>query len=317
MNDKLKYSIIVPTYNEEEDIENTISHLLSLNYDNYDIIIVDDSDDNTPNIIKKFASDKIKLIIPTTRRGRSEARNIGIKASSSDVVIILNADVHLPANFIIQINNHYKNGYDAVCVLSTVKNTDSMFARYVELDFLMDIDQGFYKKSVEELKFFWTEGFSVRRNLLIKTSLFPSNEIVPIVAGEDVRLIDELRKYKCNGIYDDDIKVKHISPSIISDFWNVRMGRGEGTPQVRKFLDNWPLKKIALITFLKSFRRLALFILIFPIIFRGYQLSKHSYKNSSIEIALMSYAYVIEQTAMTIGEYKSLLNIYRKRKHIK
>lgn len=317
MNDNLKYSIIVPTYNEEKDIEKTVSHLLSLNYDNYDIIIVDDSDDNTANIIKKFSSEKIKLIIPTSRRGRSEARNIGIQASNCDVVIILNADVHLPSNFISQINNHYLNGYDAVCVLSNVKNTASMFARYVELDFQKKVGNGFYKKSAEELGFFWTEGFSVRKEFLIKTSLFPSNEFIPIVAGEDVRLVDELRKYNCNGIYDDDIQIKHISPSIISDFWNVRMGRGEGTPQVRKFIDNWDLKKIAFITFLKSVRRIASFILIFPVIFKGHQLSKYSSKNPFIETFIMSYVYTIEQLAMTVGEYKSLLNIYRKRKHIK
>lgn len=307
----------MPTYNEEKDIGDTVKHLLSLDYDNYDIIIVDDSDDNTASIIRKFASDKIKLIIPKSRRGRSEARNIGIKASNCDVVIILNADVHLPADFISQINNHYKKGYDAVCVLSTVKNTDNMFARYVELDFLKKVNNGFYKKSAKELNFFWTEGFSVRKNLLIKTSLFPSNEYIPIVAGEDVRLVDELRKYNCNGIYDDNIRVKHISPSIISDFWNVRMGRGEGTPQVRKFIDNWDFKKIAIISFLKSVRRLVSFISIFPIIFRGYQLSKYSCKNSFIEIPTMSFVYTIEQLAMTVGEFKSLLNIFTKRKYIK
>ena len=39
MNNELKYSIVMPTYNEEKDIGDTVKHLLSLDYDNYNIII--------------------------------------------------------------------------------------------------------------------------------------------------------------------------------------------------------------------------------------------------------------------------------------
>ncbi len=38
-----KFTIIIPTYNEEEDIEDTIKLLLQLQYDNFDILIIDDS----------------------------------------------------------------------------------------------------------------------------------------------------------------------------------------------------------------------------------------------------------------------------------
>lgn len=315
MENKLKYSIIIPTYNEEKDIEDTIRHLLSIDYDNYDIIFVDDSKDNTTNIIRKYICDKLHLIIPDSRNGRSEARNIGIKASDCDVVIILNADVHLPRDFISRINAHYKNGFDAVSVLSQVKNTQNLFARYVELDFLGKVNNDFYKKIVEKYKFFWTEGFSVRKDLLMKTSLFPSNEFIPIVAGEDIRLVDELRMYNCNGIYDESIKVKHISPSTFREFWFVRKGRGEGTPQIRRFIDKWTYKKIALIAILKLLKHLSILILILPVFFRGYQLSRHSNKNKFLEIFTMSYVYVIEKIAMTYGELESLLNIYNNRKY--
>jgi len=308
----LKYSIVIPSYNEEQDIDKTLIHLMNLDYDNYDVIIVDDSNDNTPNIIKKYTGDKVKLIIPEKRSGRSEARNIGIKASVCDVVIILNADVHLPVDFLNKINVHYKNGYDAVSVYSKVKNLDSNFARYIELDFLNDIYQGFYQKQKEELIFFWTEGFSVKKDLLMKTSLFPSNNLVPIVAGEDVRLIDELRKYNCKGIYDETIVIEHISPSTFKEFWHIRKGRGEGTPQVRRFIDKWSFKKIFIRASLKLTKRLLIIMFIFPLIMQGYKLAKHSKKNKIIETFVMAYTYGIEQIAMTYGEFKSFLNLYYK-----
>ena len=54
-----KVSIVIPTYNEENDILQTLNYLDSLEYENYEIIIVDDSSDSTPQIIKSFKSNKI------------------------------------------------------------------------------------------------------------------------------------------------------------------------------------------------------------------------------------------------------------------
>ena len=316
MKDNLKYSIVVPTYNEEKDIEETIKYLLSMKYDNYDVIIVDDSNDNTPNIIKKYASDKLKLIIPKVRKGRSEARNIGIKASECDAVVILNADVHLPKNFLNQIDALYKEGYDAVACFSQVKNLESAYARFIDLNCLDRVYNGVYQKWKETIGYFWTEGFSVRKDLLMKTSLFPSNDIIPIVAGEDVRLMDELRKYNCNGIYEESIVVSHIAPSTFKEFWYIRTGRGEGTPQVRRFIDKWSFKKIFFITMLKAIKRFAMLVLVVPNFIKGYQLARHSFKNKFFEIFTMTYVYSLEQIAMSYGEFKSFFNVYNKTKNV-
>src|SRR5690242_9067728 len=51
-------SILVPCYNEEKAIENTINRLNKLNYPNYEIIAINDgSKDNTYNVLKEL-SDK-------------------------------------------------------------------------------------------------------------------------------------------------------------------------------------------------------------------------------------------------------------------
>ena len=314
MNSQLKYTIVVPTYNEEKDIEDTLKHLISLEYDNYDVIIVDDSIDNTPNIINKYIGDKVRLIKPVEKKGRSEARNIGIKASNCDILVILNADVHLPTDFLNTINIHYENGYDAVAVYGKVKNIDKMYSRYIELTCLNNQYMGVYQKRKETIQYFWTEGFSVRKNILMKTSLFPSNTIVPIVAGEDVRLISELRKQNCKGIYDENIVVQHIAPSTFKEFWHIRVGRGEGTPQIRRFVDDWSFKKIAFIATLKLIRRNLIIIFFIPLLLQGYKLSKHSRKKRLLETFRMAYVYGLEQIALSYGEFKSFFNVYKKTK---
>lgn len=314
MQQMIKYTIVIPTYNEEKDIEETIHTLQRLNYPSYNVIFVDDSKDNTPKIIRQYENETFKLIIPETRKGRSEARNIGIKAANCDVVIILNADVHLPENFLEQISVYYHQGYDCVSVHNEIKNTEQIYSRFLELRNLDRIYSGVYQKRKETIKYFWTEGFSVRKDILMKTSLFPSDYIVPIVAGEDVRLIDELREHNCNGVYDESIVVPHIAPSTFKEFWYIRVGRGEGTPQIRRFVDKWSYPKITLWALAKLAKRLLTIILIIPLLWESYKLARHSFKNKFIETFGISYVFALEQIALSYGEFKSLLNVYRKEK---
>ena len=61
----MKYSIIVPAYNVSQYIEECIESVLNQNYDNYEVIVVDDgATDETPQIIDNLAqkSEKVRVI---------------------------------------------------------------------------------------------------------------------------------------------------------------------------------------------------------------------------------------------------------------
>ena len=303
------FSIIIPTYNEENDIGNTLKSLLEINYKNYNILIVDDSNDNTPNIIKKYVyqNKNIKLIRPNLKRGRCEARNIGIKEADGEILIILNADVHLPKKFINQILVHYQNGADFVLVDSMVENMNNLYARYVECEHRYDKNNYNYVNSMK-----WSEGFSIKKEIALKTSLFPSGFCVPIEAGEDARFGEELEKNGAKKVIDLNIKVFHIAPNNLIEYWHVRKGRGRGTPQIRKFLDNWSYSKIILIECLKVGRFLLKFTTIIPMIYHNYKLAKYSHKSAFIDTFAFSYAWIIEQIAFSFGSFESLYEIIKK-----
>lgn len=305
-----KYSIIVPTYNEENDIRDTLDSLINLTYKNKEIIIIDDSNDNTPNIVKEYDKYGVKLIIPEERKGRCEARNIGIRQASGDILIILNADVIIPSNFIERINFHYKNGIDIVCVDSEVENTEDLFARYVECGHRFEVSDEVYLKSQ-----LWTEGYSVRKEIAMKTNLFPSGFNVPIVAGEDAYFGQELESFGAKKIVDMSIKVKHIAPASFSEYWYIRKGRGAGTPQIRRYLDKWDFKRILIRACLKVVRRIFMVILLFPMLYYNYKLSRFSDKNKFIDIFLFSYSWLVEQIAMTVGEFESLKKVINAEKN--
>ena len=112
----MNFSIVIPTYNESAIIKQSVQCILDSSFKDFEVIVVDDSTDNTAEIVNNFKSEKIRLIKPQKRLGRSEARNLGIKLAKNEVVVILNADVLMPPDFLEKITFHYKNGYESVTV---------------------------------------------------------------------------------------------------------------------------------------------------------------------------------------------------------
>ena len=87
-------SIVVPAYNEEENIADTIESLLGLDYpkDRLEIIVVDDgSTDRTCDVAKKYEGDRVK-VIRKENGGKSSALNAGIRAAKYDVIACMDAD---------------------------------------------------------------------------------------------------------------------------------------------------------------------------------------------------------------------------------
>lgn len=88
----MKYSIIIPLYNKEKYIKNTIKSVLAQNFKDFEIIVVDDgSTDASCNIVKSCDDNRIKLYTKTNG-GVSVARNYGISVSSGEVICFLDAD---------------------------------------------------------------------------------------------------------------------------------------------------------------------------------------------------------------------------------
>tara|TARA_Y100000992_G_C21255635_1_gene488327 strand:+ start:685 stop:1446 length:762 start_codon:yes stop_codon:yes gene_type:complete len=88
----LKISVITVCYNSEASIEETICSVINQDYSNIEYIIIDGaSNDNTLNIISSFKT-KIDILISEKDTGIYDAMNKGIKASTGDIVGILNSD---------------------------------------------------------------------------------------------------------------------------------------------------------------------------------------------------------------------------------
>jgi glycosyltransferase involved in cell wall biosynthesis len=89
-----KFSIIIPAYNVEKYIAETLNSLWNQKYNNFEIIIINDgSIDNTDEIIIKNISQRnnIKYIVKNNS-GLSETRNLGINVAVGEYLIFLDSD---------------------------------------------------------------------------------------------------------------------------------------------------------------------------------------------------------------------------------
>jgi glycosyltransferase involved in cell wall biosynthesis len=298
------YSIVVPTYNEEKDIDKLLLSIKRAKLDNLEFIFVDDSSDQTASIIENFqrTDNRVRLIKPKERKGRCEARNLGIMQSKNDIVITLNADVLISDEFIEKIDKHYKNGAEALIVKSEVHNLDSAYARYVEAVNIID----YYDNPSIELD--WSEGFSCVKTHALKAGLFPTGYPVKICAGEDAVFGSNLKKIGTKIVRDYSIVVQHFAPDNLKEFWKIRKGRGEGSPQIKYFILGKSLTRVWFEILIKSIFALLRIVTFVPIMSRSLALS-YSEVGRKFDFIKFFYVELIVQFTFVQGSISEAIKI--------
>lgn len=112
-----KVSIIVPVYNIEKEIRKCLDSLVNQNFDDYEIIVVNDgSTDNSQSIIDEFVkkySKKVKSYIKKNG-GLSDARNYGLKKASGDYIAFVDGDDYVCEDMLQVVYKKAQEGYDIV-----------------------------------------------------------------------------------------------------------------------------------------------------------------------------------------------------------
>jgi dolichol-phosphate mannosyltransferase len=93
----MKVSIILPTYNEKDNILRLIPQVLDNVKGELEVIVVDDnSPDGTWKIVEEIEDERIRLIRRMDERGLASAIRKGIESSSGDIVVIMDTDFSHP-----------------------------------------------------------------------------------------------------------------------------------------------------------------------------------------------------------------------------
>ena len=125
MNDsKSLISIIILNYNGGNWLTDCVDSLLKTNYENYEIIIVDNlSIDNSHKICKeKF--EKIILIENSENLGYCEGNNVGINKAKGDFIVILNPDTLVEPNWLDELMKGYTKYGEGIYQPKILATTD-------------------------------------------------------------------------------------------------------------------------------------------------------------------------------------------------
>lgn len=299
----MRFSIIVPTFNEERDIARTLAALEAVDWPDYEVIVVDGAScDRTCAIVEQYVqrSERFRLIRQPTNLGVSSGRNAGIRQATGSVLVILNADVLLPADFLAAIAPFYESGHHWVAVESNVLNTASAYARFNQAE-----HWHFYR--VANNHFVWTEGFSCTREAAMAVGLFP--EQMPGAGGED-RDFGLALEARFPGVRALDLAVPHIVPDTFSDYWAQSVGRGKARTYYYFFMSRMMPLQLLVNSVLASGWRVAKTVCFVPLIL-AWRYSAFSERGRGDFPSFAAVAYT-KELAMLVGMWRAFLDLARR-----
>tara|TARA_Y100000296_G_scaffold87157_1_gene130137 strand:- start:1169 stop:2035 length:867 start_codon:yes stop_codon:yes gene_type:complete len=216
-------SVIIPCYNENHILNETIKRAVNQKYENKEIIIVaDNPTKDVEKIIKKWYK-KVKIIKNSHNNwGLTGSLNNGIKESKGEIIVTLLADC-LPKNdkWLISLVKNFKD-HNVVAVASKVKNDDKTFDKFDPLvkDIMHD-RQKVYSPGLDE------KGCAYRKNTLEEVGLFDSKHFK--TAGEDFDMYYKMTK-EGKVISGNEPYVIHVHPLDLQKIYNrsASYSRGSG-----------------------------------------------------------------------------------------
>lgn len=297
----LSISIVIPARNEAHDIRATLERCLAIEYAAKEIIVVDDSTDETPQIVEEYADRGVRLIHRETNQDACcGARNVGIRAASGEVVVLLNADAHPSGDFLTRIAAHYAQGADWLVVLSRVANCESLWGRYLAA-------HEFVNWEGRPFEPWWSEGVSFRRSAAETVGGIPGN--FPVRFCRDNMLGVAFAKAGLRKQVDQTIVMPHVVPDTFESFWGHRVWRGTMFPPNFFYFRGYSLPRIALREIAKLGRTLLVNLLVLPRLWIAARYARQAGGLSALPEQALAAA--IDDFAQTLGTWRALRELVR------
>lgn len=191
-------SIIIPVYNVEQYIEKCMDSVVAQDYENLEIIVINDgSKDDSIEIVRKYESNKVK-IVEKKNGGLSAARNSGVKYCKGEYIFFLDSDDWIEPDTISSLVKEMNQDIDIVQgsirrVSTKSVSIDNVGNRIIDKNLL---EEYFKKENLNTVV--WNKLY--RRNIVVTT---------PFVEGyvnEDVIFTFQIAK--------NNYKVKNIDKVI-------------------------------------------------------------------------------------------------------
>jgi len=141
MQEDVKYSVVIPMYNEEEVIGQTYQHLKAVMdrlQESYELLFINDgSRDQTLEIMKDISNKDhhVRVINFSRNFGHQVAISAGVDHAVGEAIIFIDADLQDPPEVIIEMIEKWNEGYEVVYGKRIKRKGESIFKRLTALLF--------------------------------------------------------------------------------------------------------------------------------------------------------------------------------------
>ncbi len=222
-------SIIIPSYNSEKTIKDLLKSLLNQDYKGkYEIIVVDSSNDRTPEILSRFP---VK-VIRQKPKGPGAARNLGVKKAKGNIVVFIDSDCIAPRNWLRNLLKPFSDK-SVVAVSGTyrTRNKDSIIARFAGYEIE---DRHEKMKDMETIDWVGSFNCAYRKDIFMKFGGFRSKFIQSEDGELSYRISEAGHKIKFNSSayvyhYHPDSLFKFLKQKFWHAFWRILVYREHKT----------------------------------------------------------------------------------------
>lgn len=224
-----KISVVIPVYNGEKTIKDCLDSVLNQDYENYEIIVVNNnSTDSTSKILEKINNKKLEVLLET-KRGRGVARNMGIKNSSGDLIAMIDSDCIAPKDWLYKISKPIiENGQSVV-----MGGEESMFSNYVSKN-IQAANQKLIKENLQD---------NYLKHLDTKNIIFVKKVFENVMFDNDLKNLEDFDLFlQIDGNYKiyylENVKVKHFHKENLIDWFKKQVDRGYNNSKIKEKYKN-------------------------------------------------------------------------------
>jgi poly-beta-1,6-N-acetyl-D-glucosamine synthase len=227
-------SILVPCYNEEDTVEETVKNLAGLSYPKKEIILINDgSKDRTAEIIEELSSKytNVRVIQLRQNRGKANALQVGLFASRAEYLVCVDSDALLEDTApYYMVRQFFINGerVGAVTGNPCIRNRNSLLSRMQLVEYASII--GAIKRTQRLLgKVMTVSGVVVtfRKKALVDVGLWDRDMIT-----EDIAVSWKLQKRFWDVRYEPRALCWMLVPETLSGIWKQRVRWAQGGQEV-------------------------------------------------------------------------------------